>query len=235
MKYINKSSYTSNILSSIISLIIGVVIFTRPDLVIILLSYVLGAILLAYSYFRIIYYSFHKGKDPNYPLNDLIWALICMIIGLICIFLSEAVEQAVRFLIGGWILAMGINRFVNALHMPNKSASSFASVIIVSILLMAVGLYVIFVSNLIIASLGIILIIYSILEITNYILVSKDIKEYDFEEKKTNEKKQEVQVIETEEVKEKEPKIKEEPVPAKKKKKRKKKKKTKTAEKKEAN
>ena len=229
MKSINKNSYTTSILTSIVSLIIGVVIFTRPDLVIILLSYVLGSILLAYSLLRIIYYSYHKGKNSDYPLNDLIWALLCMIIGLICIFLSEAVEQAVRFLIGGWILGMGINRFVNALHMPNKNNSSFASVIIISILLMAVGLYVIFVSNLIIASLGIILVVYSILEITNYILVAKDINTYTYEKKEEN--VSEVKVIDTKEVKE----VKEETTVTRKKRKRKKKKNTNNVEKKETN
>ena len=204
MKSINFVSYTSNLLTSIISLIIGVILFSRPDLVIILLSYVLGAILLTYSLFRIIYYSYNKGRNPDYPLNDLIWALIIMIIGLVCIFLSEAVEYAVRLLIGGWILLMGINRLINALRMSNKKESSFISLFIVSILLILTGAYVIFISNIIISSLGIILIVYSVLEIINYILVAKDINEAVYKETVEEKNKvEEVKVIDTKEVVEK--------------------------------
>lgn len=222
MKSINIISYTSNLLTSIISLIIGVILFSRPDLVIILLSYVLGAILIAYSLLRIIYYSYNKGKNPDYPLKDLIWALIFMIVGLICIFLSEAVEHAVRLLIGGWILLMGINRFINALRMPYKKDSSFISVVIIAVLLILTGLYVIFVSNIIIQSLGIILIIYSVLEIINYILVAKDVKEYVYKQTINEDNKlEEIKVIETQEVIDNIPKTGENNKPKKKKKKKK--------------
>ena len=201
MKTINVVNYTSNLLTSILSLIVGVILFTRPDLVIILISSILGGILVFIGVLKIIYYSYQKGKDNTYPNKGLVWAIIMIIIGCICIFLSSAVEQFVRFLIGGWILFAGVNRFIKATEIKNKKGSKFISIMLVSILLMFIGIYVIFKSNLVISYLGIVLIIYSILEILNYIFVVRDNNEHIYTSNVVE--KEDVKIIETIEVKEK--------------------------------
>ena len=131
MKTINVVSYTSNLLTSILSLIVGVILFTRPDLVIILISSILGGILVFIGVLKIIYYSYQKGKDNTYPNKGLVLAIIMIIIGCICIFLSSAVEQFVRFLIGGWILFAGINRFIKATEIKNNDTNLYYKALIV--------------------------------------------------------------------------------------------------------
>ena len=82
--------------------------------------------------------------------------------------------------------------------MPNKKDSKFVTVLIVAILLIMIGIYVIFVSNLIISYLGLVLIIYSILEIVNYILLFKDTNFAIYEKKDSTDN---LKIIETKEKK----------------------------------
>ena len=72
MKSFYVVNYTTNLIASIICLIIGVIIYTRPDLVVILLTYVLGSLLIFIGLCKIIKYAYLKGKDSSYPLNDII-------------------------------------------------------------------------------------------------------------------------------------------------------------------
>ncbi len=202
MKTVNIVSFSSNLVSTIISLIIGVILFTRPDLVTIMISYVLGGILIAYGLVKLFYFFYQKGKIPETPYNSCISGTALIIIGLVCIFLSGVIEHIVRFIIGGFILFSGINRLIKAGDLKNQNEHKFISVIIVSIILIVGGLYVIFVSNLVFSSLGLVLIIYSVLEIINYILLAgnnnekvysrpedKNLKTIELKEKKTAKKK----------------------------------------------
>lgn len=174
-------NFSSNIIASIFSLILGVILFTRPDLVTIFISYILGSILIIYGISKIIYFSYQKGKDDKTSYRPCISGIILIIIGLICIFLSGVIEQILRFIIGAFILLSGINRIIKAMQMDDKKGSQFIAILIVSLILIAIGLYVIFVSNLIFSSMGIILIIYSVIEIINYIILASNKNNYIYE------------------------------------------------------
>ena len=57
--------------------------------------------------------------------ENLIFGIIGFILAIIFIFFGRIVEQAIRFIIGGWILLTGILRLINVLSM-NKKDSKFA-------------------------------------------------------------------------------------------------------------
>ena len=67
MKSFNIVSFSSNIFAIILSLIVGVILFKKPEFISILISYVLGAILIIYGLGSIIYFSYQKGKNENTP------------------------------------------------------------------------------------------------------------------------------------------------------------------------
>lgn len=195
-------SFTPNIISAIISLIIGVILFTRPDLVTIVISYMLGTLLLIYGIWKIIYFSYQKGKDNTISNKLCIPGILLIVIGLIFIFLSSAVEQFVRFLIGALILIVGINRIINLSSIDDKKSSRFIASLIVSLIIIGIGLYIILYSNLVFSSLGLIIIIYSIMEIVNYIIVSSDrLKTGGIPEGKAEEKKETIEIETKEQLK----------------------------------
>lgn len=197
MKNVKIVNYSSNLFTSIISLILGVIIFSRPDLVTIAISYVLGTLLIIYGLSKIIYFSYQKGKDDSIATKPCVIGITLIILGFICIFLSGIIEQLIRFIIGAFILVAGINRIIKVFNIEDKKSSQFIAGLIVSLLIIGIGIYVILVSNLIFSSLGFILIIYSIIEIINYVVMAGTTNQ-NIAEAKATEKKEEVKVLDNE-------------------------------------
>ena len=95
--------------------------------------------------------------------------IILTIIGLVFILIADVIEALVRLIIGGWILFTGINRLISSLQLPKKN-NQFIVRLILSFLIICIGLYTILESNLAFKTIGIVLMIYSIIEIIGYIL-----------------------------------------------------------------
>jgi uncharacterized membrane protein HdeD (DUF308 family) len=100
-------------------------------------------------------------------------ATLLLIIAILFLFYSETVEKAIRIVVGFWILFSGINRLINALKMTDKN-KKFLSLVIVSILLILIGVYTIVIGDVLLSSIGIILMLYSAIDIIGYIFYSKE-------------------------------------------------------------
>lgn len=174
MKTVKIVNFSANLFTTILSLILGVVIFWHPELVTIVISYFLGTVLMCYGIGKIIYFSYQKGKDANTNFIPCIIGIILILIGLACMFFSGIIEQIIRFIIGAFILIIGINRLIKIFSISDKKSSQFIAGLIVAFLLVIIGLYVIFVSNLLIQYLGLVLIVYSAIEIINYIIMASN-------------------------------------------------------------
>lgn len=168
-------STQSSLISSIIFFILGGILFTSADKVISFLSIAIGIILATTGIvFLVLYFISIKKLEQN--KKYLINGIVTLIISIIFIFFSEVIEQFIRFIVGGWILFSGIIRLVNVLSMNNKN-TKFFPLLIVSILLIIVGIYTIVIGNIILSSVGLIMMIYAGIEIIGYIFYSKDKQE----------------------------------------------------------
>lgn len=168
-------STQSSLISSIIFFILGGILFTSADKVISFLSIAIGIILATTGIvFLVLYFISIKKLEQN--KKYLINGIVTLIISIIFIFFSGVIEQFIRFIVGGWILFSGIIRLVNVLSMNNKN-TKFFPLLIVSILLIIVGIYTIVIGNIILSSVGLIMMIYAGIEIIGYIFYSKDKQE----------------------------------------------------------
>ncbi len=173
-----------SLLSSIIFLIVGVVLLTKGDVVLQFLSIVVGSILLIIGIIKAFLYYKRKKKIEPIARFSLVSAVAFMFFGIVFIFFSDFIETSIRYILGAWILFSGINTFINAISLSTKN-THFISSLIVSILLVILSIYVIFTENLIINSLGIIMIIYSVLEIGDFIFGKRKVKTYEPKEGET--------------------------------------------------
>ncbi|MDE5888632.1 MAG: DUF308 domain-containing protein [Bacilli bacterium] len=172
---INIKSYSSqsSLLSSIFFFILGAILFTSADKVMSVISISLGILIAVSGIIElIIFYIKLKQYDP-FKNKYLAFGIISLLIACIFIFFSNIVEQFIRFIIGAWILFTGIIRFINVLSMNSKS-KKFIPLLIVSILLMIVGIYTIVIGDVILSSIGFIMMIYAVIEIIGYIFYTKD-------------------------------------------------------------
>ena len=171
-KYLDKflGKDPSNLVNSVLFLIIGIILFANPNGIISFISYIIGIVVIIIGIVKIL--NAIKNKEiPSYDYNLTI-GTICTVIGVILIFCGPIIELIFRFFIGGWILLSGINKLVLALNLKNIS-NNWISVLVISILLIIIGLYVILKSNLVFTSIGLIMIIYSTISIIGYFMTPK--------------------------------------------------------------
>lgn len=172
---INVKSYSNiiSLISSIVFFILGAIMFTKPDAIILFISYVIGGLMILIGAFKCLKNYLDVKKDNNTSSKEMVTGILLVVVGLVFIFLATVIEALVRLVIGGWILFSGINRLIHALRL-NKRSHRFIVFLIISILLIGTGLYTILEANLAFQTIGIVLMIYSFLEIFGYIFNRKD-------------------------------------------------------------
>ena len=170
---INSYKNPSSLISSIILFILGGILFTNPDIFVTTISKIVGAILLATAVVLLITIFINRKSYPL-PLLKISSTIILLLLSIMFLFFSETVEKAIRIVVGFWILFSGINRLINALKMTDKN-KKFISLIIVSLLLIIIGIYSIVIGDVVLSSIGIILMIYSTIDIIGYIFYSKEL------------------------------------------------------------
>lgn len=173
---IKNYSNVVSLLTSIIFFISGAVIFTNPQAIILIISYVIGSLIIVVGVFKCIKNYLDVKKDGNTSSNPMIVGITLIVIGLVFIFLAGVIEALVRLVIGGFILFTGIIRLVSALYITKKNLN-FWVLLSIAILLIIAGIYTILETNLAFKAIGIILMIYAVLEIFGYIFNKKDLKE----------------------------------------------------------
>ena len=165
----NKYSSIKSLISSIIFFIIGALLFNSPEEIIITVAQIIGGVIAVIGLFKVVLFYRRKKKELNVSRNDLVFGITAIVIGLLLIFLSGAFAMAIRFIMGAWILISGVNKLIAALSI-GPSAKNYTSMLIISIILIIVGIYIILVSNLVLSAIGIVIMIYSALEIIGYIV-----------------------------------------------------------------
>ena len=88
-------------------------------------------------------------------------------------FCNGVIEFVIRLVMGGFILANGINKLIVALN-SKETNNKWTSLLVIAIILIVAGLYMILKSNIVLSSIGIVLIIYSSVDLISYIMYPKN-------------------------------------------------------------
>ncbi len=166
-KIVIKSYETKKtILMPIILLVIGIIMFVNPGEIGEFISYIIGGIFLALGIGKFI----SDTKRNDRTTGDSFYSAVMVVLGLIFIFFSGTIEFIMRLSIGLWIIINSLNTIAIGSNLIRIDKNSMVTLLI-GIGLLLLGLYTIFVSNLVFSMLGLILIIYSVLEIIDYIYI----------------------------------------------------------------
>ena len=173
MKIEIKSYSTSkSLLSSIFTFLIGAILFTNPTAVEDFISYVVGGILVVVGIIKLISYLKNSKINIDYPTKKLYSSLFYIILVFILILFTDILAALIRYILGAWILFFGINRLISAIKM--KMDRKGVILLILSMVLIVLGLYVMLVRNLFIDTMGLMLMIYSGIDILGYIFYSSN-------------------------------------------------------------
>jgi len=147
----NMYKFSSSVFVPIIYLLLGIILAFKSNIAIALVFNIIYILLIFFVIKNII--DFYQNKF-KFSLNS---GLSSIIIGLLIIILAEAIELSIRYILGFFLVFIGINMLLTQIAI-NKYISFSA---ISSIILIVLGIYSIFVSNALLVIIGYILIINS--------------------------------------------------------------------------
>ncbi len=168
----------NNLIYALLFLVFGIILLTSTEDLITIISKVIGGVLIVIGIIKSIIYIYMKGKLGEYSLSKLIVSLLFITFGMLLIFLSGTLSFAIRTVIGIWVVFSGINRVIFAISMCSIDKKGFLVYLITSLLMAALGIVII--TGVFDQLIGLLIIIYSVIEIVNYIYFR--VKNKDFEE-----------------------------------------------------
>lgn len=167
----------NNLIYALLFLVFGIILLTSTEDLITIVSKTIGGVLIVIGMVKAIIYIYMKGKLGEYSLSKLIVSLLFISFGMLLIFLSGTLSFAIRTVVGIWIVFSGINRVIFAISMSAIDKKSFLVYLITSLLMVALGIVII--TGALDQLIGLLIIIYSVIEIVNYIYFKVRNKDYE--------------------------------------------------------
>ncbi len=176
MKNFLKKSGWSDILVSIVFAIIGIFMIVKTDAALKVISYVLGGMFIVIGIIKSIDYFASKGKYDFYNY-DLIYGIIAIIIGLVTIFCSGLIESMLRIMISLWIIYSGLVRLSFSLKLRTAQINMWSVSLILSIIMIIGGIYMLFQNGALVLTVGIIMLVYSVIDLIESAIFIKNVNE----------------------------------------------------------
>lgn len=181
MNYIEKIFKRSGWFSILISLIfavLGIILICFPTVTMTVIAYVLGIIFILIGGFRLFNYFSAKGKYDLYN-TDLVFGILALVIGIITMVYSSTIIMIFRVIIGAWIIYSSLIRLNVAFKLrAQKIPTKVWGVILgLAIAMLLCGLIVIFNGGAIMMTVGIFILIYSIIDIIEEFIFLRNVKE----------------------------------------------------------
>jgi len=167
----------NNLIYALLFLVFGIILITSTEDLVGIASKAIGIILVIVGIVKSIVYIYMKGKLGEYSFSELAIGLLLISFGTLLILYSSALSFAIRLIIGFWSLFAGINRIILAISVKSIDRTGFRMYLSTSIIMILVGISLI--SGLFDRIIGLLIIIYSITEIVDYIYFRSKSKNYE--------------------------------------------------------
>lgn len=170
----------SSIWSSIALIILGILLIFYSEVTIISISYVIGGILIAIGVIALIKYISNINKDIKNEI-DIVYGIGTIILGIIVICNPKAIASIIPFILGILIVINSTAKIDYSFKLRKNKNKLWISTLIVALVALICGVLLIFNpfagAEFITKIIGIILVIYAILDIVSTIRISKELKE----------------------------------------------------------
>ncbi len=172
-KFLKKSSW-SDIIISLLFVIFGIALITRPEFIMSMISFVLGGICVVMGVLKGIDY-FSSGKSDSYMLAI---AVVAVIAGIIIMFCAGIITSVFRILIALWIIYSGIMNLQTTVVWKDYQSRLWLVTLILSIVTILAGIYILVTNGAMLQIMGAIIMIYGIMDIIESAIFIKKIDNY---------------------------------------------------------
>ena len=166
----------NNLIYSLLFLVFGIILLTSTEDLVSIASKIIGAVLIIVGIVKSIIYVYMKGKVGDYGVTNLLIGILLICFGVSFVFFSSALSFVIRTVIGAWVLLAGINRIIFAISTISIDKKGFMVYLITSFIMFALGFLLI--SGIFDQVVGLLIILYSITELIDYIYYKVKYKEY---------------------------------------------------------
>ena len=116
--------------------------------------------------------NFIKTKDNVI----LMCAIMFIVIGIVAFFYMDVINAIFRIIIGAWIIYTGIIRLMTSFDLKKIDSRLGICGIVLAVIMLCCGIYTILNANAIVVTIGVIMVIYSIIDLVENIIFTKNIK-----------------------------------------------------------
>lgn len=172
-KFLKKSGWT-DIIVSLIFIIFGIMLISRPEAIVSVISILLGAIFIVMGVLKIIdYYS--NGKQDNYLIAV---ATVMILIGIIIMFCADIILSVFRILIAIWIIYSGIMNLQTAIVWKDYKSMLWLVTLLLAIVTIIVGVYILVNTGAILQTIGVAILVYGLVDIIESFIFIKKVDNY---------------------------------------------------------
>lgn len=173
-KFLKRSSWI-DIIISIIFIFFGGLLALKPEETLGAISIILGITIIAMGVLKLIEYFSSEVKE-DYLLT---FALVLVIFGVVVLFANNSIIAFFRVLLGIWVLVDGIMDLETALAWKDTKSPYWLTSLVLSIFMMFAGLLILVNQNIVLTTMGILIIVYGIFDIVDRIIFMKKIKDFE--------------------------------------------------------
>ena len=137
-----KSTGWLAILESIVIGILGAILIINPSGILKVIFYVVGIFLIVKGVYHVVNYFAVHGKYDFYN-NDLLYGIIALVFGVVCVVLWEQLSDAIGIVVGAWMIYGALIRLNSAIKLHSAGVKDWIYVLILSLVMLALGIYMI--------------------------------------------------------------------------------------------
>lgn len=172
-KFLKRSSWT-DIVISIIFVLFGTLLITKPNEIVSAISIVLGIVFIAMGVLKIVEYFTSETKE-DYLLT---LALVTVVIGVIILCCTDSILSIFRIILSLWIILTGIKNFQTTLVWKEVKSGYWTLTLILSMVMILAGIVIFINKDILFTTIGVLTIIYAVLDIIDKFIFMKKIKNY---------------------------------------------------------
>ncbi len=173
LEKIFEKSGRADIIISVIFIILGIFLIAQTELFTSLISLLLGGFSVVIGIIRLITY-IKEGKDNGILLSTSIFLIIS---GVVIMFFTNVILDVFRIIIAIWIIYVGIMNIIKLISWKEYKSTLWIITLVLAIILLGIGIYILLSPNAIIQTIGVIIIIYGIIDIIANVILMNKIKE----------------------------------------------------------
>ncbi len=138
-----KKAAWSSVIESLAILILGILFIAWPDMMVKIISYIVGTFFIVKGAFQIISYFIEKGQNDFFN-NGLLMGVISALIGVTALVMGEDIANVFRIVVGIFIIYESLVRINTAIKLSAAGIGIWKYILLLSIVILILGIFVTF-------------------------------------------------------------------------------------------